>query len=98
METVTLSIEGFKLTVKEEFLKKVPGLLDDKNNVTMNMFDLMSKHELGKHLHNPSGPAIVEDSTGHCEYWLNGNQLDGEAAEKIKHNCNFHDKFMKDLE
>jgi hypothetical protein len=93
MEEVTTVVSPcgiFQYTFKTEFLKN--GV--DPSKLTF--FELVQKHELGRYLHNPYGPAVVSRKQGYGEYWLDGKKVSDEVAEKIKHNAKFNNT-LEDL-
>jgi hypothetical protein len=95
-DTVTFEKDGFRFTIKSEFVKRVPNYLE------LEVINLLQDQQMGKSLHNPVGPALValtplKDGTIHEQYWLDGKRLDEETAKKIQHNMNFNNNFIESI-
>lgn len=81
-----------QFAVKTEFLKKC------NNPQDFDAYNLLTKYQLAKFLHNPGGPAIVLlKSPEKAEYWLDGKKLSEEEGRKMAHNHEFNDRFVKTL-
>lgn len=88
METITLNTfdNNITMTIKSEFATVVP---DYK---TMPVKDLIEKHQVFKFFHNPNGPAVIDHKINQINYFLNGQLVEGEELEKIKHREQFNGK------
>lgn len=90
MNTVTFVNNGtFQITVKKEFVEK-HGL---DYVQTANMFDLINEKNIDQYFHNEAGPATVDLRTNFAQFWLNGEPVDKETAEKMKHSIEFNKEF-----
>lgn len=81
----------FKFTVKAEFRTRC------SNAHEMDVYDLMTKHQLASFLHNPGGPAIIHNVDGIMEYWLNGKKVSKEEGEKMAHNFQFNNELLTEI-
>ena len=80
----------FTFTVKFSFKKKFW-------DIPPNYFDpyyLNTEYDLPKYLHNPQGPAIIDNETGNVQYWIDGKLLNEEDSKKIAHNVKFNTNLM----
>jgi hypothetical protein len=93
-ESVTFfdSTGRFQFTVKLEFTRKVCSRPTEYDN-----YDLITLFKINRYLHNTSGPAIIDTVTKNISWWLNGNKLSKEDAERMVHNSKFHDVLINDV-
>ena len=82
----------FRFTVKDDFLKRCP------TPETIDVYELMTKYKLNQSLHNPKGPAITRLKDNHSEYWMDGQMVPKEVAEKMIHNNDFATKLLTEIE
>lgn len=83
------SQEGHTFYVKESFLLKCP------NPSEYFSYDLFNTYNMRNYLHNLDGPAILTIE-GLRSYWINGENIPDQEAERIIHNYKFSNK-MSDL-
>lgn len=88
METITFDTmdNNCQLTIKSEFASIVPEYK------TTPLKELIEKHSIFKFFHNPNGPATNDRKTNIINYFLNGQLVEGEELEKIKHREQFNGK------
>lgn len=79
--------------VKSDFVKQHP------NYNTYNSIELFKNTDIQKYLHNPNGPALIDNRHNIKNYFLDGQLIveDTEEFKKIKHNEMFGDKVDKIL-
>lgn len=58
-----------EFTLKNSFLKCCPKPEE------LALRSLMNNYDLPSYLHNKKGPAVVNLTSGYCEYWENGKAL-----------------------
>lgn len=101
MSTTTFkSKDGlFEFTVKSEFVVQNPAY-QEADTIKL----LSEEMNLHKYLHNLTGPAwvhlkTIDPKTGKnkIEYWIEGEFVELEKAEKIIHNNKFNEKFDKEI-
>lgn len=88
METITFHEpkNNITFTIKSEFANVCP---DFKN---LFCADLIEKYNIFNFFHNPNGPAVVDHKENIVMYFLDGQMVEGEALEKIKHREQFNGK------
>lgn len=82
------SEEMIQLTIKSSFVRKY-GNPDELGS----FYDLMNNYDLKDYLHNAAGPAILYMNSGYEAYFINGKQLTGEDATKMRNDLKFFNKF-----
>jgi hypothetical protein len=81
---------NFRFTVRDNFpAKRILGAL--------NSYELVNDHHLIQYLHNEVGPAMENLLTGRNEYFLNGEQIEKEKVERIKHNKHFNESIEESI-
>ena len=76
----------FEWTFKREALKEFDILKDPT-------WENLHNHKYQQYLHNTKGPAVRHTKVPFEQYYINGNLLSDEEAEKMKHDIQFHQKF-----
>lgn len=82
------SVNGqFQFTVKKSFLNNFwlgygievdisdpESILKAKSTMAsqQSVYDLMTKHNMSKYLHNITGPALINKESGEEQYWIDG--------------------------
>lgn len=83
------SKEGkFRFTVMDSFFNS------NAQPETLEIYDLLTTGRLLDFLHNPNGPAIIRLRDGRTEYWIEGNKLSSEEAEKMIQIQEFNNKLL----
>lgn len=99
-EIVTIEFKNFKddaktiiknyhlFVVKSEYIKNHPDY------PKYNSIELFKQTEIQKFLHNPNGPALIDQKNSIKNYFLDGQLIteDSEEFKKIKHNEMFNNK------
>jgi hypothetical protein len=73
----------FTLVVKKEFLKVCPN--PEKKRIP----ELFREFNLMIYLHCETGPAVIRHRDNRREYWINGELVEREKAEKMQYDFDF---------
>lgn len=90
-DTFTFTTEMHQFTIHNNFFKK-EWFWGEELICRTAIYDLMSKHNMKKYLHNTMGPAIIYP-TGSVAYFNMGRALTEDEIKNVK----FQQKFIEEL-